>query len=108
MNSDFLGRFDREFALDEKLGEDYVEGLVFQGYSDDQIVRQAEALRNGTPLDELPLDMDAEDYYDYLSGGYDSLEDGYGKEYVDQLNREINDPNSPNYVPHNPDATIDF
>ncbi|MFB2920349.1 MULTISPECIES: hypothetical protein [Aerosakkonema] len=75
MYSDFLGRFDREFALDEKLGEDYVEGLVVQGYSDEQIVRQAEALRNGTPLDELPLDMDAEDYYDYLSGGFDSLED---------------------------------
>lgn len=97
MNSDFLGRFDREFALDEKLGEDYVEGLVFQGYSDDQIVRQAEALRNGTPLDELPLDMDAEDYYDYLSGGYDSLED----------DAEI-EPEPPEYIHFDRHAPGDF
>lgn len=108
MNSDFLSPFEREFALDANLDEDYVEGLVIQGYSYDQILRQAEALRNRTPLDELPLDMDAEDYYDYLTGGYDPFEDGYDKEYVDQLNREINDPNSPNYIPHDPNATIDF
>lgn len=97
MNSDFLQRFDREFALDEKLGEDYVEGLVVQGYSDDQIVRQAEALRNGIPLDELPLDMDAEDYYDYLSGGHDSLED----------DEEI-EPELVEYVYLDPNAPDDF
>lgn len=97
MNSDFLQRFDREFALDEKLGEDYVEGLVIQGYSYDQIVRQAEALRNGVPLDELPLDMDAEDYYDYLCGGYDLVEDD-----------EETDPEPPEYVYLDPNAPDDF
>lgn len=108
MRSDFLQPFEREFDLDERLSEDYVESLVIQGYSYNEIVNQAEALRSGTPLDELPLDIDPEDYYDYLSSGYNSSEDGLDQEYIDQLNREINDPNSPNYVPFDPNAPDDF
>lgn len=97
MNSDFLSPFEREFALDANLDEDYVEGLVIQGYSYDQILKQAEALRNRTPLDELPLDMDAEDYYDYLTGGYDPFEDDAEME-----------PEPPEYIHFDPNAPGDF
>ncbi|HAA30324.1 MAG TPA: hypothetical protein DCE56_24890 [Cyanobacteria bacterium UBA8553] len=96
MRSDFLQPFEREFDLDERLSEDYVESLVMQGYSYDEIVNQAEALRSGTPLDELPLDMDTEDYYDYLSRDYDLTQDNQ------------NDPEPPEYIHFDPNAPGDF
>lgn len=94
MRSDFSKPFERELALDQKLSEDYVESLVMQGYSSNQIVRQAEALRNGTPLDELPLDLDPDDYYDYLSGGWNAQEEECETE-PDWLEYAGFDPNAP-------------
>lgn len=97
MSRELLEPFEQALELDERLSEEYLAELIEQGYSHQQILRQTTALRENQPLDELPLAMTAEDYYDYMGRG--NTLGGVEWESDEEFHARVNNPNSPGYIP---------